>query len=62
MTLKNYHTGRRYTAYVNTLGTTQLHLRSPWVVAFWSMMFPGLGHVLLSKYLRGYILFCGRYS
>lgn len=57
MTLKNYHTGRRYTAYVNTLGTTQLHLRSPWVVAFWSMMFPGLGHVLLSKYLRGYILF-----
>ena len=57
MTLKNYHTGRRYTAYVNTLGTTQLHLRSPWVVAFWSMMFPGLGHVLRSQYLRGYILF-----
>ena len=57
MTLKNYHPGRRYTAYVNTLGTTQLHLRSPWVVAFWSMMFPGMGHLLLSKYLRGYILF-----
>lgn len=57
MTLKNYHTGRRYTAYVSTLGTSQLHLRSPWVVAFWSMMFPGLGHILLGKRLRGYILF-----
>ncbi len=57
MTLNNYDPGRRYRAYVSTLGTTHLHLRSPWVVAFWSMMFPGLGHLLLSKYLRGYILF-----
>lgn len=57
MTLKNYHPGRRYTAYVSTVETTQLHLRSPWVVAFWSMMFPGIGHILLSKYLRGFILF-----
>jgi hypothetical protein len=45
---------RRYIAYVSTLGTTQLHLRSPIVIAFWSLAFPGLGHLLLSKYLRGY--------
>jgi len=48
---------RRYVAYVSTLGITQLHLRNPFVVAWWSAAFPGLGHLLLSKYLRGYLLF-----
>jgi hypothetical protein len=48
---------RRYLAYVSTLGTTQLHLRNPFVIAFWSLAFPGLGHLLLSKYLMGYLLF-----
>ena len=48
---------RRYLAYVSTLGTTQLHLRNPFVIACWSAAFPGLGHLLLSKYLRGYLLF-----
>jgi len=48
---------RRYIAYVSTFGTTQLHLRNPFVIAWWSLAFPGLGHLLLSKYLRGYLLF-----
>lgn len=48
---------RRYIAYISTLGTTQLHLRNPFVIAWWSLAFPGLGHLLLSKYLRGYLLF-----
>lgn len=48
---------RRYLAYISTLGTTQLHLRNPFVIAWWSLAFPGLGHLLLSKYLRGYLLF-----
>ncbi|WP_139488073.1 hypothetical protein [Brevibacillus dissolubilis] len=47
---------RRLTAYVSILGTTQLHLRNPWIVAWWSIAFPGFGHLLLAKYLRGYIL------
>lgn len=47
---------RRITAYVSTLGTTQLHLRSPLVVAWWSAAFPGFGHLLLSKYFRGFVL------
>lgn len=50
-------TVRRYRAYVSTLGTTQLHLRNPYVIAWWSLAFPGLGHLLLSKYLRGFLLF-----
>jgi len=48
---------RRYIAYVSTFGTTQLHLRNPFVIAWWSLAFPGLGHLLLSKCLRGCLLF-----
>ena len=50
-------TGRRSVAYISLLGTTQLHLRNPFVIAFWSVAFPGMGHLLLSKYLRGFVLF-----
>lgn len=50
-------TSRRKVAYVSMLGITQLHLRNPWVIAWWSAAFPGLGHLLLSKYLRGFSLF-----
>ncbi|MCX8130285.1 MAG: hypothetical protein N3I35_09325 [Clostridia bacterium] len=48
---------RRSKACVGIFGITQLHLRNPFVVAWWSAAFPGLGHIILSKYLRGYILF-----
>ncbi|MFC7060800.1 hypothetical protein [Halobacillus seohaensis] len=53
----NDNTARRYTAHVTTLGTTQLHLRNPYIIAWWSAAFPGFGHLLLSKYLRGFVLF-----
>ena len=53
---------RRYIAYISTLGTTQLYLRNPFVIAWWSLAFPGLGHLLLSKYLRGYLLLFGNFS
>ncbi|MFU8689396.1 hypothetical protein ACNA6I_06125 [Rossellomorea sp. FS2] len=43
-------------AYVSIFGTTQIHLRSPMIAALWSMAFPGFGHLLLSKYLRGFAL------
>lgn len=48
---------RRSVAYLSLLGTTQLHLRNPFVIACWSVAFPGMGHLLLSKYLRGLLLF-----
>jgi hypothetical protein len=53
----NFQNSRRSMAYISILGTTQLHLRSPLIIALWSVTFPGLGHLLLSKYLRGYLLF-----
>ncbi|HZK54834.1 MAG TPA: hypothetical protein VFC84_11650 [Desulfosporosinus sp.] len=31
---------RRYLAYISTLGTTQLYLRNPFVIAGWSVMPP----------------------
>jgi len=34
-----------------------MHLRSPAIIALWSAIFPGLGHLLLSKYISGMILF-----
>jgi len=53
---RNRRRSRRYRAYVSIFGTTQLHLRNPYTVACWSLAFPGFGHLLLSKYLRGYAL------
>ncbi len=53
----NDNTARRYKAHVSLLGTTQFHLRNPYIVAWWSAAFPGFGHLLLSKYLRGFVLF-----
>lgn len=53
----NENTARRYKAHVSIFGTTQLHLRNPYIIAWWSAAFPGFGHMLLSKYLRGYALF-----
>lgn len=48
---------RRKRAYVSLSGTTTLHLRNPYVIASWSAAFPGLGHLLLSKYVTGFLLF-----
>lgn len=53
----NTNKNRRYKAHVSIFGTTQLHLKSPYIVAFWSVAFPGFGHLLLSKYIRGMLLF-----
>ncbi|WP_404328335.1 hypothetical protein [Mesobacillus maritimus] len=53
----NDNTARRYSAHVSILGTTQIHLRNPYIIAWWSAAFPGFGHLLLSKYLRGFVLF-----
>ena len=53
----NDNTARRFRAHVSVLGTTQIHLRNPYIIGWWSAAFPGFGHLLLSKYLRGFVLF-----
>jgi len=54
---KKFRYRRRYLANINAFGSSQLHLRNPLVIALWSVAFPGFGHFLLHKYLRGYALF-----
>lgn len=48
---------RRTIANISIVGLSQLHLRNPYVVALWSALFPGAGHFMLARYLRGYLLF-----
>ncbi|MFJ8256639.1 hypothetical protein ACIQ4Z_05080 [Peribacillus asahii] len=53
---KNTNKARRYKAHASIFGTTQIHLRNPWTIALWSVSFPGFGHLLLNKHLRGFSL------
>ncbi|MDQ0193106.1 hypothetical protein [Paenibacillus wynnii] len=53
----NDNKNRRYKAHVSIFGTTQIHLQNPYIIAWWSAAFPGFGHLLLNKYLRGLSLF-----
>lgn len=54
---KQSSNARRDIAFLSILETTQLHLRSPYVTAWWSSAFPGFGHLLMSKNIRGLLLF-----
>ncbi len=57
MNHQTQQTPRRVRAQLCVWGTTQLHLRNPAVIGFWSAIFPGMGHMMLSLYIRGFILF-----
>lgn len=50
---------RRQIAYVGPWNTLQLEKRDPYIVLFWSIAYAGLGHILLDKYFRGFILLAG---
>lgn len=47
---------RRKRANINQFTSTQLHLRNPYVVAFFSFAYPGFGHLLQHKHLAAFIL------
>lgn len=47
---------RRSRAYMSQYGITMLHLKNPWMVAFWSFAFPGCGHLMLGRTWKGLIL------
>ena len=57
MTNQQQPSGRRSRAKICIWGSTKMHLRDPAVVALWSAIFPGMGHMMLSLYIRGFILF-----
>ncbi|WP_308634381.1 hypothetical protein [Paenibacillus silvisoli] len=47
---------RRLRSNLSTFSTTQLHLRNPWIVAFWSFAFPGCGNLVQNRKAIGLIL------
>lgn len=47
---------RRYNNYTGVINSNYIHLRNPWVVAWWSAAFPGFGHLKLGLYIKGFIL------
>ncbi|HYK72420.1 MAG TPA: hypothetical protein VEV44_04675 [Pseudoneobacillus sp.] len=47
---------RRNRAYISQFSLTHLHLRNPYVVAFFSFSYPGFGHLLQHRYLSAFIL------
>lgn len=47
---------RRTRAYMSEFTTTQLALRNPWVVAFFSFAYPGFGALMLHRYVNAFIL------
>lgn len=56
---KSNNTPRRQIAYVGAWNTVQLDKRNPYTVLYWSIAYAGLGHILLDKHLRGFILLVG---
>lgn len=47
---------RRPKGHVSSLATSLIHLRHPWVTAWWSAAFPGFGHISLGSYIKGFLL------
>lgn len=47
---------RRQRAFISQFNTTQIHLKNPYVVAFFSFSFPGFGSLILDRYLIAFIL------
>lgn len=47
---------RRPLARISTFGITHLHRQNPYMVAWWSAVFPGFGHFMLNQYLRATLL------
>ncbi|MCD4840222.1 hypothetical protein LRS37_15415 [Neobacillus sedimentimangrovi] len=47
---------RRQRAFLSQFSVTQLHLKNPWVVAFFSFSYPGFGHLMQHRYVVAIIL------
>lgn len=48
---------RRPLGIMNSISTNFVHLRNPYVIAWWSASFPGFAHISLGSYISGFLLF-----
>ena len=46
---------RRPKGFVSSISTNFIHLRNPWVTAWWSCALPGLGQIILGSYVKGFL-------
>lgn len=53
---------RHVAAYVTPYTINYSHYRNPWVIAWWSAAFPGIGHMMLNKYLTALVLMTWEYG
>ncbi|MEQ8176679.1 MAG: hypothetical protein ABRQ26_16630, partial [Syntrophomonadaceae bacterium] len=47
---------RRPKGHISSVATNMVHLKNPWVTAWWSAAFPGFGHIILGSYVKGFLL------
>lgn len=47
---------RHIAAYISPYSINYMHLQNPWIAAWWSAAFPGLGQIMMCKYVFGFIL------
>ncbi|MEN6391344.1 MAG: hypothetical protein ABFD04_13095 [Syntrophomonas sp.] len=50
---------RRPKASITPFNTNSLHLRNPWTLACWSLLYPGFGHINNGSISKGFLLFTG---
>lgn len=49
---------RHIAAFISPYSINYMHLKNPWISAWWSAAFPGLGQIMMCKYVVGFILIC----
>jgi len=54
-----HNTIRRPKASVTPFNTNIIHRRNPWMLAFWSLLYPGFGQINNGSIIKGFILFTG---
>lgn len=52
-------TARRPKMKMVSYSLNHLHLRNPWVIAWWSLTFPGFGHMACGSMAKGIFVFIG---
>jgi hypothetical protein len=52
---------RRMISISNSTTSNQLHFKKPWVVLWWSLAFPGFGHLMINSYIWGFFLISFEY-
>lgn len=59
--MSSNHSGqknRHIAAFISPYSANYLHLKNPWNSVWWSAAFPGLGQIMMCKYVIGFILIC----